>query len=323
MKFIAPLLLALIFTTTSFAQHITKADEKILAQKEDSLKLHAYKLIQGINPIDRLKADSNFTRIFVRALTTKNSFYYPFDSLETISKLYAPDSSFRIYTWQMVINDNIIRQHGAIQMRTADGALKLFPLIDKSDITENMADTIGDNRGWMGAVYYRIILTKEQDHSFYTLIGYDENNIRSSKKVIEVLRFVDGKPVFGGHYFSIPNNSLIENNPARYILEFKKEASPRLTYDESLNMIVMEHLVSESGEINKKWTLIPDGDYEALKWTNGKWVYVNKIFSEVTPEGKAPVPNPLIESKLIPNSDDDQSGTEGKPAVKQKPKKKQ
>ena len=223
----------------------------------------------------------------------------------------------------MVINDNIIRQHGAIQMRTADGALKLFPLIDKSDITENMADTIGDNRGWMGAVYYRIILTKEQDHSFYTLIGYDENNIRSSKKVIEVLRFVDGKPVFGGHYFSIPNNSLIANNPARYILEFKKEASPRLTYDESLNMIVMEHLVSESGEINKKWTLIPDGDYEALKWTNGKWVYVNKIFSEVTPEGKAPVPNPLIESKLIPNSDDDQSGTEGKPAVKQKPKKKQ
>ena len=323
MKLIAPLLFVLVFSTVSFAQHITKADEKILAQKEDSLKLHAYKLIQGINPIDRLKADSNFTRIFVRALNTRNSFYYPFDSLESISKLYAPDSSFRIYTWQMVINDNVIRQHGAIQVRTADGSLKLFPLIDKSDITEDEADTIGDNHGWIGAVYYKIILTKEQDHSYYTLIGYDENNIRTSKKIVEVLRFVDGKPLFGGHYFSIPNNSLIAKNPARYIVEFKKEASPRLTYDESLGMIIMEHLVSESGEINKKWTLIPDGDYEGLKWTNGRWVYVNKIFSEVTPDGKPPVPNPLIESKLIPNSDDDQSGTEEKPPAKQKRKKKQ
>ena len=298
MKFFAQLFIALFLYSFSFGQHIAKADQKILEQKEDSLKTHAYKLIQGINPEDRLRADSIFTRIFVRALTTKNSFYYPFDSLETISRLYAPDSSFRIYTWQMLINENIIRQHGAIQMRTADGSLKLFPLIDKSDIAEDMADTVGDNRGWMGAVYYKVILTKEQDRSYYTLLGYDENNIRSSKKIIEVLSFVDGKPLFGGRYFNVPNNSLVVKNPARYIMEFKKEGSPRLTFDESLNMIVMEHLVSESGEPNKKWTLIPDGDYEGFKWANGKWVYVNKIFNEITPEGKAPVPVPLSESKL-------------------------
>ncbi|CAN5854611.1 hypothetical protein BH11BAC4_BH11BAC4_23010 [soil metagenome] len=298
MKFYAVLFFALIASSFSFAQHISKADEKILAKKEDSLKLHAYRIIQGINPVDRFKADSNFTRIFVRALLTKNSFYYGFDSLETISKLYAPDSSFRIFTWQMVINENVIRQHGAIQMRTDDGSMKLFSLIDKSDITENMADSIGNNWGWMGAVYYRIVLTKNAGQSFYTLLGYDENNIRSSKKIIEVLSFKDGKPVFGGPYFSVANNSLVPNNPARYILEFKKEASPRLTYDESLGMIVIEHLISQSGEPNKKYTLIPDGDYEGLKWTNGKWVYISKIFNEITPEGKAPVPVPLNESKL-------------------------
>ncbi len=298
MKFFSSLVFSLFVYTFSFAQHITNADEKILSKKEDSLKVPAFKLIQGINPEDRLKADSIFTRILVRALTTKNSFHYPFDSLETISKIYAPDSLFRIFTWQMVINDNIIRQHGAIQMRTEDGSLKLFPLIDKSDITENMMDTIGDNRGWIGAVYYKIILKKNEGHTFYTLLGYDENNIRSSRKLIEVLDFVDGKPVFGGRYFNIPNNSLVVKNPARYIMEFKKEGSPRLTFDESLDMIVMEHLVSESNEPNKKWTLIPDGDYEGFKWTNGKWVYINKIFNEVTPEGKAPVPSPLNESKL-------------------------
>src|SRR5690606_40572592 len=55
-----------------------------------------------------------------------------FDSLITISKLSPKDSSFKIFTWQLVINDNLVRQHGAIQMKTNDGSLKLFPLIDKS-----------------------------------------------------------------------------------------------------------------------------------------------------------------------------------------------
>ena len=304
MKFFALVFLAVFSVSFSFAQHISRPDEKLLIQKEDSLKQHANKIIQGINPSDRFRADSNFTRIFVRALATKNSFYYPFDSLETISKLYAPDSLFRIFTWQMVINENVIRQHGAIQMKTADGSLKLFSLIDKSDVTEDMADSIGNNWGWMGAVYYKIILTQNPGgHRYYTLLGYDENNIRSSKKVVEVLDFVDGKPLFGGHYFSIAGNSLIVKNPARYIMEFKKDASPRLTFDEGLGMIVMEHLVSESNEPNKKWTLIPDGDYEGLKWTNGRWVYISKIFNQVTPEGQAPVPSPLNESKLNTGSE--------------------
>jgi cell division protein FtsI/penicillin-binding protein 2 len=158
--------------TVSFAQHITKSDAKTLRQKEDSLKSLSVKIIQGINPEDRFNADSIFTKIFVRALKTPNSFYYNFDSLETISKLYAPDSSFKIFTWQMVFNENVIRQHGAIQMRTYDGSLKLFPLIDKSDVTINMADTVGNNRGWIGAVYYNIIQKKSGNQDYYTLLGY-------------------------------------------------------------------------------------------------------------------------------------------------------
>src|SRR5882762_1532294 len=102
----------------SFAQHISKADTKVLRLKEDSLKKFAVKIIQGINSSDRFAADTTFTRMLVRALKTPNSFYYTFDSLQTISQLYAPDSTFKIFTWQLMINDNVIRHHGAIQMRT-------------------------------------------------------------------------------------------------------------------------------------------------------------------------------------------------------------
>ncbi|MDB5201255.1 MAG: hypothetical protein JWQ27_664 [Ferruginibacter sp.] len=269
---------------------------KAWKKQEDSLKTLSFKIINGINPSDRLAADSVFTRILVRALKQPNSFNYPFDSLN-ISKLYSPDSTFRIFTWQMLINENIVRQHGAIQMKTANGSLKLFPLIDKSDVTQNINDTIGNNNGWMGAVYYKIILTKYLNHPYYTLLGYDENNIRSNKKIIEVLDFKDGQPVFGGRYFSIENSNVYTKNMARFIMEFKKEAAPRLTFDSELNMIVMEHLVSETGEPTKKWTYIPDGDYEGFKWINGKWAYVSKIFNEVTAEGKEPVPQPIRDAK--------------------------
>ncbi len=276
-----------------FAQRLKKDDLALLQKKEDSLKKYSLKLIQGITATDRFNADSIFTKMFVRALVTKNSFFYPFDSLETISKLYAPDSSFKIFTWQMVINENIIRQHGAIQMKTNDGSLKLYPLIDKSDVTINLADTFANNKGWIGAVYYKIIQTRSSNQNYYTLLGYDENNIRSNRKIIEALNFSNDEPTFGGRLFSFEEDSLLKPAVSRYIMEYKKNAGARLTYDEDLSMIIFEHLESETSEPTKKWTYIPDGDYEGFKWKNGKWIHVNKVFNQVTPEGKVPVPNPI------------------------------
>ncbi|UEG49524.1 hypothetical protein LK994_12860 [Ferruginibacter lapsinanis] len=281
----------LLISFSGFAQQ--HSDVVSLKKKEDSLKVYSTKLIQAINAKDRFNADSVFTKMLVRALKINGSFYYPFDSLETISKLYAPDSSFRIFTWQMVISDNVIRQHGAIQMKTYDGSLKLFPLIDKSDITVNPADTVSDNKGWIGAVYYKIIQKRSSNQNYYTLLGYDENNIRSTKKVIEVVTFTSDEPIFGGRYFSFEEDTVFKSSKSRYIMEFKKSAGARLAYDEDLDMIIVEHLESESNQPEKKWTLIPDGDYEGFKWKNGKWVHIEKVFNYKTPEGQEPVPEPL------------------------------
>ena len=290
------LIFFLLISNLSFAQ-LSSSERKTLQKEEDSLKNLSFQIIQGRNSSDRFTADSQFTKIFVRALKIKNSFYYPFDSLITISKLVPEDSSFKIFTWQLVINDEVIRQHGAIQMKTADGSLKLFPLIDKSDVTKDEEDTIGNNFGWMGAVYYKLIEKHAFGKNYYTLLGYDENNISSNKKVIEILTFNNGEPVFGGANFSFQDNSLIKKTRARYIMEYKKNASPRLTYDADQDMIVYEHLISESGESQKKYTYIPDGDYEGLTWRGGKWVHIQKVFSQTTPEGQEPVPHPIRDAQ--------------------------
>ena len=314
-----------IVVVTVFAQHGSREAISFLQQKEDTLKGYADKLVNGVSASIRFNNDSIFTRMFVKALKTNHSFSYPFDSLQTISKLYAPDSSFRIFTWQMVVNENLVRQHGAIQMKTADGSLKLFPLIDKSDVTTNITDSTGNNKGWMGAVYYKIIQTRNNNQNYYTLLGYDENNIRSTRKIIEVLSFINDEPLFGGRYFSFEKDAVGKPATSRYVMEYKKSAGARLTYDEDLKMIIAEHLESETGEPKKKWTFIPDGDYEGFKWENGKWVHVEKVFNQITAEGKEPMPSPVkdamgntMEEKLKDNVGDQQLTIEDKaPATKQ------
>jgi hypothetical protein len=285
----------LILLAFLFCSSLTFCQTSLLKEKEEKLKTFAGKMINAGMPEVRLKNDSLFTREFVQALKVPHSFNYTFDSLYNISQLYAPDSSFRIFTWQLVLTDYVTRQHGAIQMHTPDGSLKLFPLIDKSDISKDIDDTTGDNLGWIGAVYYKMFMKQAGKEKIYVLLGYDENNLRSTKKVIEILRFREGKPWFGGNGFFADSTGKV-SSMARKVIEFKKDASPRLVYDPELDMIIMEHLVSETNQPYKKFTLVGDGDYEGYKWKDNRWNYVGKVFNEVTEEGKTPMPQPIYET---------------------------
>ena len=314
MKFFLSVLFSVI-NTIAFTQHLTEANRNNLQKMEAEIIPYANNMIMAEEALDRYRADSFFTRGLVKALKTPYSFYYNFDSVTTISKLYAPDSSFKIFTWQLVKDYSSIRQKGAIQMNTADGSLKLIPLFDVSDDTENPVDSIRTAQRWIGALYYKIILTTYNNKKYYTLIGLDENNEKSNKKWIEVLTFdKNANPVLGGRYFQYPNDEIKPKQPAfRFCLEYKKEARAKLNYDTNLGMIVFDHLISESKEPEQKQTLIPDGDYEGFKWVNGIWVYVYKVFNYaidmngVDPIiGNPPVPKPIKETKPSKKSKKDE-----------------
>ncbi len=279
------LLFFLILTSVSLQAQDSRMQ---LQQIEEELKPLAYAILNEDQFIDRFKADSAFTRGLVRALRTPHSFRYRFDSLVTISQQYAPDSSFRIFTWQLQMEDmNHFRQKGAIQMRTTDGSLKLIPLFDASKFTEAPFDSVRTQQNWIGAVYYNIIQTTYNNRKYYTLFGYDEHDARSTRKWMEVLTFdVNGNPQFGGRYFNYREDDIKPKQPAfRFCLEYKKDANAKLNYDPELNMIVMAHLVSEEGDNKKKHTLVPYGTFEGFKWLGGKWVHQADI-TEVNPDGR-------------------------------------
>jgi hypothetical protein len=284
------LVLLLCVTSVAQAQSIPSPVVKLLNKQEDSLKRFADSMINASSPVTRFRSDSNFVRGLVRALRTKNSFYYPFDSLRTISHLYSPDSAFRIFTWQLKKDEYTYLQKGAIQMKTPDGSLKLFPLFDYSMFTAKAADSVRRKDNWIGAIYYKIIHKKAKGRDYYTLLGFDDFSISSNKKWIEVLTFdQQGQPVFGGPYISFAEDSVKKPVQARFQIEYKKEASTVLNYDPELDMIVFDHLISESDEPAKKNTYIPDGTYEAFKWVNGQWVHVDKIFNSSLQDGQFPV----------------------------------
>ena len=293
------LILFILPSISANSQVIGSQDLIVLKQKEDSLRQVAAKIVMSREAGERFRSDSLFTRMLVRALKVPNSFLYPFDSIIHISKLYSPDSAFRIFTWQVVRDESMSRRHGAIQVRTTDGSLKLFPLIDRTLVISHPIDTVTSNEWWIGSIYYKIIQKENRDVKYYTLLGYDENTMRSTKKRIEVLSFdASGKPVFGGPFISFEEDTLRKPMQARFWIEYKKEGNARLQFDDDMDMIIYDHLIPENNEADKKYTYIPDGDYEGFKWKEGRWVHVDKVFNFKLKDGEAPVIAPLTEDKL-------------------------
>lgn len=296
--------IALFFSSlNASSQTISAADKKKLKVKEDSLQQIARFMITDTLEVGRLLAYRDFVPTFIRALQIKNSFYYPFDSVLGISKLYAPDSSFRIYTWYVEIDDYRGWQRGFIQMKTPDGSLKGYRLFDDPEWTKDAYFNPRNATNWIGAVYYNIIKTQHQGKNYYTLFGIDREGLRSQKKWIDVLSFDEKKqPVFGGG-FSFKEDSVAKPTQSRFSIEYKKDARTFVNYEPELKMILFDHLISETDEPEFPWTFIPDGDYEGFKWQNGMWVHIDKVFTYKLEDGQAPVGDPLLDSKGNKNED--------------------
>jgi hypothetical protein len=274
----------------------SRSDILLLQKKEDSLQVLASKMINAMDGNDRYQASVRLIPGLVSALRVPHSFRFPFDSLHEISIQYAPDSSFRIFTWAITVNNMDYRFYGALQMRTADGRLKLFPFFDNSQFTHDL-DTITSNKAWIGALYYKILRTSYGGKTYYTLLGWHGYDFRSNQKLLDVLTFKKGKPVFGAPLFNFTHDSIPGKILNRFFLIYKRDGNASMNYDPDMQMIVFDHLTSLNGKPEEKYTLVPDGTYEGFKWEKGYWMHVSKVYHTVS--AKPPLPAPLQFKKDI------------------------
>ncbi len=238
-----------------------------------SLQKLAIQIIEDSNFENRYIADSIFTRSFVKILNTPNSFHYTFDSLKTVSQIISPDKKFKIFSWQLKLNDDTYLQRAALQMNTSDGKLKLLPFFDKSETFDAPEIEICNRKKWMGAIYYDIVLTEYNNVKYYTLLGFDDYNNFTSRKIIEVIHFENEELVFGGNYFNYPNDETYPKAPIeRFVYYYKKGSNAYIKYNSESKQIILSELSSTNNDLRMKSTLVPTGNEVFFVWKNGKWV---------------------------------------------------
>ena len=237
---------------------------------QDSLKALSYKIVNDSIEPERYNASYKFVKTLVNALKTPYSFNFPFDSLKVISIRTSADKRFRIFSWHVMNNDGSYRYYGTVQMNSPDGKLELFPLVDYSPAIKRPSDTITTNDKWYGAQYYRIIsVTSNVRTPYYILLGWKGNTIRSTKKVIDVLHFKDGKAYFGMPVFDGDKENPGKN---RIIFEYNRKASMVLNYEPSISTIVFDHLAPPDVKLKGRFELYgPDFSYDGYKLLNGRW----------------------------------------------------
>jgi hypothetical protein len=260
---------------------------------EDTLALLAYAVVNDSIEQQRFGACRGLITALVRNLKTENSFGYKFDRLKSISILTPPDSSFRIFTWQLFVNDSTYQYYGAIQLNQRE--LKLFPLIDRSpemSIPPTHEQLPPDR--WYGALYYTIRQFDTKEGRKYLLLGYDAFEFFTKRKLIDVLSFdKEGKPVFGAPVFDREEKRGLPE--MRVFVEYSAEAKVRLNWDEQYKMILFDHLIDMMSPFGRGITGVPDGSYDGFKLEKGRWKYIDKVFHDVNAE--VPMPAPILDGR--------------------------
>jgi hypothetical protein len=237
--FLIPLI-CICLTGPVFAQ--LKAEPKnaaTLNKYQDSLLRYTKTMFTASGNVQRFDQNAKFIKLLVAALKTPGSFDYGFDSLRTISVTGSPDRAFRIFSWYIPTEEGTYRFFGTIQMATADGKLKLYPLIDD---TEHFTDDnkITTNRQWYGARYYEIVpLIAGGQKASYALLGWKGNNSKTSKKVIDILSFDEAAATFGKPIFIGPKNAAVRN---RIVFEYNRLNTMTLRLDKKEQLITFDHL---------------------------------------------------------------------------------
>ena len=295
-KFRFPLLLALCVCCANVlsAQGLSATDREAMVAGENRMVPLAEKVYTDSSQEQRFQATRDLIRELVQTLDRPHSFEYAFD-IPGMSVQYAPDSTFRIFTWELNVDREQYRHYGAIQRNT--DKLDLVPLVDRGDEwLENPENMLAGADDWLGYAVYDIVPgATYRGQPYYFLLGYDSYSTYRRRKILDVLHFdAEGKAQFGLPVFATYTDSgLLLTDRARIILEYAAEATVALRNDEELGGILYENLIMMPGNNGEGPVQVPDGSYHLLRMNDrGNWVEEEQIFTHKYEEAPREVPKP-------------------------------
>lgn len=286
------LILLLVVSMSAFtikAQEITPQNLERLQIMEDSMLITVDSMFNAFIPDTHIGYSEKLVRQLVKTLKTPNSYYYTFPKLsQKLNVLIAPDSAFRMFNWEVDYSNIYKRYYGAVQLPSEN--LKLFGLLDYSEKLGKLAeDTVLTQGKWYGALYYRILVNEVEGKPMYTLFGLNSGSPVSDKKVLDPMFIADNGITFGHPVFGVASRNFPRERVKRFIIEYKKDVSVSLKWDAEKKAIVFDNLVSAVNDPARRYTYIPSGQYDGLRWNNEMWNFVMSIVPiQILQDGEAP-----------------------------------
>lgn len=265
-------LLILFGLITAFSQAGDTSGLAWLKNKEQKLSAIAPLIITAEN--DNLRNNAGLTLFsgLEDALRSPAAADYPFDSLKTktVSVLESPDRNFRIFTFNVILTNGRYQHYGLLHVK--DGSSwQVFSMQDTSlQAAEDVIKKELDPEKWYGALYYEIVPFRVKKENMYLLLGYDGADIHSNRKVIDVLWFDHGEPVFGKEIFS--EGSWKSKLNYRAVFEFHNDSRMLMRYEPKQNIIMIDKLAPAFPEaVNNPYYYIPSGDYDCYAFSKSIW----------------------------------------------------
>lgn len=210
---------------------------------------------------ERLEKNFVFVKTLVSSLKERHAYLFNFDKLSSITVLRSPDDSFRIFSWNVDLNDGSYLYYGAIQRKTKDGKLSLVPLLDKTFEIQKPEEALLSPDNWYGARYYDIQALGDA----YVLLGWKGHNADYTQKVIEILHLQNDQFILGKTLFADQPNS------QRRIFNFSKQASMYLKFDRPQERLIFDHIVPANSSFTGNFKYYgPDLSYDAYLLKGGK-----------------------------------------------------
>ncbi|MDF1675399.1 MAG: hypothetical protein P1U44_06740 [Vicingaceae bacterium] len=252
---------------------VTQELPGLFSSEIDSLNKYGKEIIESSTDEQKAAANTKFKAVLEEVLTNNASFDADFSKVEKISVLKA--HQLKIYNWTLPHTDGTYTYFAFTQFKTADKKVIVTELVDKSAELDKLETKTFTPNTWFGALYYEIIYDKKIGEDYYTVLGWDGNNLMTNKKVIDVI-VVDNK---GNIKLGAPIFKMEKRTQRRVIFEYSKNASMSLKYHPKQQQIIFDFLVPSSSRVKGIYEYYgPALDtFDALTLNKNKWTYEKDV----------------------------------------------
>ncbi len=265
---------ALVLAFFALAINLCAQIDTAYFQKEELLLIELNKKIAQSTGSDKKANEQLFLNDFKKVLEHEGSEEFLFDSLNFVGRVPTKDNKVIVFSWNIPQQGGFNNYYCIIQYYSKkDKSYKVQNLKEKIGFLSQSPQMLATVDFWPGALYYEIIPNKYKGDMYYTLLGFDFNNLISNRKVIEMIKIDDDNIEFTTDKFQYDNQL-----QTRIIFEYAERAQMVLKYNPDKEMIFYDHLSPYKPSLEGKYQFYgPDFSYDGFIFVDGIWQHQNDI----------------------------------------------